>query len=88
MHSSAVAKETAADESGRKQVEMAINMAVDDSSTKRMVGLNLLDVLFGKHGDGLDDIIFSVAVQVSGMTVDGTGEDGDTRGEAGDEHEV
>ncbi len=88
MHSSAVAKETAADESGRKQVEMAINMAVDDSSTKRMVGLNLLDVLFGKHGDGLDDTIFSVAVQVSGMTVDGTGEDGDTRGEAGDEHEV
>lgn len=88
MHSSAVAKETAADESGRKQVEMAINKAVDDSSTKRMVGLNLLDVLFGKHGDGLDDIIFSVAVQVSGMTVDGTGEDGDTRGEAGDEHEV
>lgn len=87
VHSASEAKGTAAAESARKQVEMAINMAVDDSSTKRMVGLNLLDTLIGKHEGSLDDLIYSVVVQVSGIEVDGTDTNGDNKVEEGGDHE-
>lgn len=88
VHSAAEARMAAAAESARKQVEMAITMAVDDSSTKRMVGLNLLDTLFGKHEGSLDDLILSVSVQVTGIQVDGIDANGDNREEMGDGYEI
>ncbi|MFR0639634.1 MULTISPECIES: hypothetical protein [Micrococcaceae] len=88
VYCSSVTKATAAEESARKQVEWAIDMAVSDSSAKRIVGLSFIDVLLGKHGAVLEELMYQVVLQGSGSVVDDEEAAGDNEREADDDYAI
>lgn len=87
VHSAGVAKETAVKESARKQAEWAIDMALSDSSTRRMAGLSFIYVLMGKSGPVLDELLYRVVSEGPGAKVDDAEPMDDNSGEAGDDGE-
>ena len=88
VYCSSVTKATAAEESARKQVEWAIDMAVSESSAKRIVGLSFIDVLLGKHGAVLEELMYQVVLQGSGSVEDDEEAAGDNEREADDDYAI